>query len=494
MKPPAREDPSPPSPFFWDIRIGMEVHAQLDTRTKLFCRCPNRFGDPPNTLVCPVCLGLPGVLPAPNAKAVELVVKTGLALGCRIAEESRFARKNYFYPDLPKNYQISQYEIPLCEGGAVEIEQDGKKKQIRLRRIHLEEDAGKLVHLPSGEAGVDFNRAGVPLMEIVTEPDLTSVEEAVAYLSELKAVLEYVEASRADMEKGNLRCEPNVSLTPAGSKTLGQKVELKNINSLRAVRSAIAYEVQRQRQVLEGGGEVRQETRRWDEAAQRTVSMRGKEEASDYRYFPDPDLLPLRIAPDRIRAIAQGLPELPASKRRRFQQALGLSPYQAQVLTGQRSLAEFFEETASLTGDAKRAANWIMNEMLKLMHEERMEAGQLKIAPADLADLFSLCDAGTISGKQAKEVFAAMFRGGRRARDVVEAEGIRQISDDGLLDGVVEEVVSENPDVVAKVLAGEERAFGFLMGQVMRKTGGKANPRAARKRLQRKLREREKIG
>lgn len=468
----------------YEAIIGLEVHVELHTRTKAFCGCPNVFGSEPNTNVCPVCLGLPGVLPVVNEHLIEYALRAGLALNCEIASFSKFDRKNYYYPDLPKNYQISQYDLPICRNGYLELEIDGSKKRIGITRVHMEEDAGKLVH-GEGENSdysfVDSNRCGVPLLEIVTEPDIRSPEEAKAFLEKLKAILQYIDISDCKMEEGSLRCDANISVRPAGSNILYPKTEIKNMNSFRAVQRALNAEMMRQIEILESGGKVIQETRAWDENRGITLGMRTKEEASDYRYFPDPDLVPVVISPDLINRIRSELPELPDSRRMRFIEEYGLPPYDAGVLTASRSLADFFEECVRMYNDPKTVSNWVMGDFLRLLNASNMDVADVKLKPADLVEMLKLIDEGMISGKIAKAVFDEMFATGKRAREIVESRGLVQISDEGELLKVVEEVLAANPVVVEDYRNGKEKALGFLVGQVMKRTKGKANPQLVNK-------------
>jgi aspartyl-tRNA(Asn)/glutamyl-tRNA(Gln) amidotransferase subunit B len=478
----------------WETVIGLECHAQLQTRTKLFCGCRVGFGDPPNTNVCPVCLGLPGALPVLNGRAVGLAARMGLAVGCRVNEQSIFARKNYFYPDLPKGYQISQFDRPLAVGGFVDIVVEtggGARKRIGIERIHMEEDAGKLLHegFPDAgsKSGVDFNRSGVPLIEIVSEPELSSPDEAVQYAQALREILQYTGVSDADMEKGNLRCDGNVSVRRTGASELGTKVEIKNLNSFRFLGRALAHEVDRQVALLESGDRVVQETRLYDADADRTVSMRSKEEAHDYRYFPDPDLPRLRLAAVAIAEIRASLPELPATKRARFASELGLPAYDAEVLTGSRELADYFEAAAGASGNPKAASNWVMSEVLRKVKESGDSVGSLRVGGADLGELIRLVDEGTISGKVAKEVFEKMAASGDKARSIVEREGLIQISDPNAVVELVRQVLASSPAQVEQYRSGEEKVLGFLVGQVMKASRGQANPKLAKETLLRLL-------
>ncbi|MBI1736456.1 MAG: Asp-tRNA(Asn)/Glu-tRNA(Gln) amidotransferase subunit GatB [Candidatus Rokubacteria bacterium] len=473
--------------------IGLEVHAQLLTRTKMFCGCAPSFGAAPNTQTCPVCLGMPGVLPVVNRRAVELAIRTALAFGCRINAACRFARKHYYYPDMPKNFQISQYEEPLAEDGSLEIEPpDGPVRTIGIERLHLEEDVGKLVHEGTLETAqsslVDFNRAGVPLMETVSKPDLRSPEEAALYLKAFRAVLVTLGVCDGNMEEGSLRCDANVSIRPRGATELGTKVEIKNLNSFRNVQRALEFEVKRQAEALGRGDRIVQETRLWDADRGYTRSMRSKEYAHDYRYFPEPDLTPLRLDPRWIEELRASLPELPRARRQRFAAQYQLSPYDAGVLTQSRALAEYFEETVAGGASPKIAANWVMSELLRVIPAEDDDAiRRSPISPARLAGLIRLIDDGTISGKIAKDVFDRMFRTGEDARAIVEREGLTQVADASAIASIVEQVVSQNPKAVADWKAGKAAAAKALVGQVMKATGGKANPALANWLVQEKL-------
>ncbi|KMY69124.1 glutamyl-tRNA amidotransferase [Desulfocarbo indianensis] len=462
----------------YETVIGLEVHAQLLTDTKIFCGCSTKFGAPPNTHVCPVCLGMPGVLPVLNKKVVDFTIRAALATGCQVGGRSVWARKNYFYPDLPKNYQISQYELPIAERGHLDIEVEGRVKRIGITRIHMEEDAGKLVHDPAAPLSyVDYNRTGVPLMEIVSEPDMRTPEEAAAYLKALRDILVYLEICDGNMEEGSFRCDANISLRPVGQKELGVKTELKNMNSFRNVGRALEYEMRRQAAALDGGGSIRQETRLWDAQGGKTVSMRGKEEAHDYRYFPDPDLLPLVVDQAWIDKARAALPELPQARRERFAAQYGLTDYDAGVLTAAKPVAEYFEATVAAGGAAKAACNWITSEFMGALNAEGLEIGQAKISPAGLAELIKLVEEGALSGKLAKEVFAEMFASGKNAAAIVEQKGLKQVSDAGELEGVLQKIFQANPNEVAEFKAGKQKLMGFFVGQVMKETKGQANPK-----------------
>jgi aspartyl-tRNA(Asn)/glutamyl-tRNA(Gln) amidotransferase subunit B len=471
--------------------IGLEIHAQLLTRTKIFCGCSASFGDPPNTHVCPVCLGLPGALPVLNRRAVELAVRAALALGCTVHSTSVFARKNYFYPDLPKGYQISQYDCPLGSDGQIALDTEEGPLDIGIVRVHLEEDAGKSLHEGFADSDrtsyVDFNRSGVPLIEIVTRPDLRSAAAAARCFEQLRAILMTIEVNDGNLEEGSLRCDANVSVRPSGTTGLGVKTELKNLNSFRYLARALEHEVTRQAAVLRAGGSVRQETRLWDAAAGRTVPMRSKEEAHDYRYFPEPDLPPLVLVGEWIDEIRRSLPELPEARRRRLIAEYGLPAYDAGVLTASRGLADYFEATARAAGNAKAASNWIMGEVLRRLNASGGDIRAVRVGSEALAALIRLVDAGTISGSAAKTVFERMYEAGLGAAEVVRAEGLAQISDEQALVAIVREVIAANPEPVAQYRGGRIGTFGFLVGQVMRAASGKANPRIVNELLRREL-------
>jgi aspartyl-tRNA(Asn)/glutamyl-tRNA(Gln) amidotransferase subunit B len=471
--------------------IGLEIHAQLQTRTKIFCGCSTAFGAPPNSHVCPVCLGMPGALPVLNRAAVDYAIKAALALGCDIQPLSIFARKNYFYPDLPKGYQISQYERPLALGGGLDISVDGRNKRVALTRIHMEEDAGKSLHegFPDSDRRtyIDYNRSGVPLIEIVTDPDMRSAAEAAEFFECLRDILVWLGVNDGNMEEGSLRCDANVSVRPTGQEQFGTKAEVKNLNSFRYLRNALEYEIDRQIDLLDSGGRVVQETRLWDSAAGRTLSMRSKEEAHDYRYFPEPDLPPLVVEAARIAAVKQTMPELPETRRQRFLSGYGLPPYDAGVLTSSAGLADYFERVAAASGNAKAASNWVMGELLRSMKERNVEIAQVPLQPESLAGLIALVDTGTISNAIAKDVFARMYDSGRSADEIVAAEGLAQNSDEGALLAIVRAVIANNADAAAQYRAGQQKTFGFLVGQVMKGSGGKANPKLANDLLKREL-------
>ncbi len=466
----------------YETVIGLEVHVQLLTNTKIFCSCANRFGDAPNTNVCPVCLGLPGTLPVLNKRVVELAMRASLALNCTVHEHSRFARKNYFYPDLPKGYQISQYELPLATNGWLEIDHDGAKKRIGITRLHLEEDAAKNLHEGFSESAtkayIDYNRCGTPLSEIVSEPDMRAPEEAYAYLTTLRQIMLYTGVSDCNMEEGSLRCDANVSVRLRGAKEFGTKVEVKNLNSFRYLQKALEYEVERHIGVLESAGRIGQETRLWNQNENCTVSMRSKEKAHDYRYFPEPDLLPVHVSSAWREEVRLNLPELPEAKRARFTAAHGLSPYDAGVLTATQSLADYFESVAKAGAAPKTASNWIQTELLRRLNDSGKEIEASPVSPVALAELLKLIESGQITGSIGKKVFATMFESGRSANEIVATEGLAQINDTSALEQAAREVIEKNPENVAKFKSGNEGVFKFFVGQVMRATRGQANPQA----------------
>ncbi|MCP1312603.1 Asp-tRNA(Asn)/Glu-tRNA(Gln) amidotransferase subunit GatB [Paenibacillus tyrfis] len=461
----------------YETVIGLEVHVELHTNSKIFCGCSTAFGAPPNTHTCPICLGHPGVLPVLNKQAVEYAMKASMALNCQIATESKFDRKNYFYPDSPKAYQISQYDKPVGEHGWIEIEVNGETKRIGITRVHLEEDAGKLTHVDGGHASlVDFNRVGTPLIEIVSEPDLRSPEEARAYLEKLKAIMQYCDVSDVKMEEGSLRCDANISLRPYGQQEFGTKAELKNMNSFRGVQRGLEYEEWRQADVLDSGGKVVQETRRWDEAQGKTLTMRSKEQAHDYRYFPDPDLVALHIDDAWKARVRESIPELPDARKKRYVSEYGLPSYDAEVITSSIKVADFFEESLNFTKDAKAVSNWIMGDLLGYLNANNLELQDVKVTGKGLGEMIGLMEKGTISSKIAKTVFKTMLETGKAPQTIVEEQGLVQISDEGAILAVVEQIVAGNPQSVADFKAGKEKAVGFLVGQVMKETKGKANP------------------
>ncbi|MDI6715746.1 MAG: Asp-tRNA(Asn)/Glu-tRNA(Gln) amidotransferase subunit GatB [Actinomycetota bacterium] len=475
--------------------IGLEIHVELATKSKMFCACSTRFGEEPNTQTCPVCLGLPGSLPVANEKAIEYVIKSGLAVGCDISLYSVFHRKNYFYPDMPKNYQISQYDLPLCVNGHIDLDMEGYETRIGITRIHLEEDTGKLIHV--GGAGriagaeyslVDFNRAGVPLMEIVSEPDIRTPEEAKAYAQKLRSILLALGVSDVSMEKGSMRVDANVSIRPKGSTEFGVKTELKNLNSFRSLQRALAYEIERQKKAIEAGEVIVQETRHWDENKGVTSTLRTKEYAHDYRYFPDPDLVPMEFKSDWIEKLRAELPELPDERKQRFMKDYGLPAHDARLLTEDKPMGDFFEETIALyKGDPKFVSNWLLGDISYYLNTENLEIDETAITPRHLADLLRLIDQGVISGKIAKEIFPEIFETGKLPQVIVEEKGMTQISDESEISSIVDLVLQENPGAVKEYREGKERALGFLVGQVMRLTKGRANPQLVNRLLREKL-------
>ena len=476
----------------YEAVVGLEVHVQLATATKIFCGCPNSFGAPPNTNVCPVCLGLPGALPVLNRAAVELAIKGALALNCRIRPQSRFARKNYFYPDLPKGYQISQYDEPFAEHGYVDIVVDGVAKRIRVTRVHMEDDAGKSIHDGFKDSSrysyVDLNRSGTPLIEIVSEPDMRSSDEAYAYLAEVKQALEFIEVSSCDMEKGHLRCDANVSVRPKGATELGTKAEVKNLNSFRFLKLALDYEIERQVAIVESGGRVLQETRLYDADTGETAGMRSKEHAHDYRYFPEPDLVPLRIGEEWLSGVRAALPELPARKRARFLEEYGLSPYDAGVLTASRATSEYFETVARVSGNPKLAANWVMGDLMGRLKAEGKEIADSPVGAPHLGELVKLIAGNQVSGKLAKEIFPKMFSTGEAPAAIMEREGLKQISDSGALEKIIAEAIAANPKQVEQYRGGKTTVINFLVGQAMKATRGQANVALVTELFQRRLR------
>ncbi len=468
--------------------IGLEVHAQLLTNTKIFCGCSTRFGEEPNSNTCPICLGMPGVLPVLNKKVVEYAIKMAIATHCRVNKTSTWARKNYFYPDLPKGYQITQFAHPIAEAGYVDIEIDGTKKRIGITRIHMEEDAGKSIHDDlSPFSYVDLNRAGVPLIEIVSEPDMRNTDEAVHYLRRVHEILVYLEICDGNMEEGSFRCDANISLRPKGEKEFGIRAELKNMNSFHNVQHALEYEIQRQRAILEGGGRVVQETRLWDVPQGVTHSMRGKEEAHDYRYFPEPDLVPVVISDEWKENIKNTIPELPMEKRERFISEYGVPSYDAGVLTADRDLADYYEETVRLCGKPKIASNWVMGDFLAYLNEEKLEVTESPVTPRTLAELIEIIEDGTISGKIAKEVFEDMWKSEKDPREIVEEKGLVQITDTAELEKIVEEVLAASQKQLEQYRSGKEQLFGFFVGQTMKATRGKANPQIVNELIKKKL-------
>ncbi len=478
----------------WESVIGLECHVELDTETKMFCGCRVEFGAAPNTNVCPVCLGHPGSLPVPNREAIRRIVLIGLALDCEIAPRSLFHRKNYFYPDMPKNYQISQYDLPICVGGHLDVEIDGVTRRIGITRVHMEEDTGKTVH--AGGSGrihqadyalLDFNRAGTPLVECVSEPDMRSPAEAAAYLRELRATLEALDVSDVRMEEGSLRCDANISLRSVGAEGLGTKVEIKNMNSIRSLERALAYEIDRQSAALEAGDPIVQETRHWDEDAGVTASMRSKEEAFDYRYFPEPDIPPLESVPSWVDDIRAGLPELPRARRRRYEAELELRPEVARVLVADREGSDLFERTVALGTPAPAAANWITQDLAGTLHRLGVSPAGSKVEPTHLADLIGLLSSDAISGAGAKQALEEVVETGDPVADIVARRGLEQVSDAGELGAIADRVIAENPDAVTQFQGGKEGVIGFLVGQVMRQSGGAANPKVAQELLRERL-------
>ncbi len=475
----------------YEAVIGLEVHVQLLTKSKIFCSCSTRFGDPPNTNTCPVCLGLPGALPVLNREAVTMAMKAALALNCAINPRSRFARKNYFYPDLPKGYQISQYEEPLAQDGSLEIEVNGARKRIGVTRVHLEEDAGKSLHegFPDSDqkSYIDLNRSGVPLIEIVGEPDLRTPEEAYDYLTRLKTLMLYLEVSNCNMEEGSLRCDANVSVRRAGVAQFGTKTEVKNLNSFKFLQKALAYEIERQIDVLENGGEIPQETRLWDSREQRTYGMRTKEFAHDYRYFPEPDLLPLVITAEWKEEVRRSLPELPEARKERFMREYALAEQDAAHLTASKTLANYFEEVVSVSADPKLAANWILSELVYLLKESNRAIAESPVPADNLAELVTLVAKGTISGKMGKDILAEMFTTGRRAREVMAEKGLEQITDPEKIAAVARQIIASNPKQVELYRKGKRATFGWFVGQVMKATNGQAKPQVVQEILKKEL-------
>ena len=467
----------------YEMVMGLEVHAELSTKTKIFCSCPTEFGGEPNTHTCPICMAMPGTLPVLNEKVVEYAVKAGLATNCEISRDSKNDRKNYFYPDLPKSYQISQFDKPLCEHGYIEIEDDeGNPKKIRLTRIHIEEDAGKLNHNEFGGGSlVDLNRAGVPLIEIVSEPDLRSSGEAERYLKKLKSILEYIEVSDCKMQEGSLRADVNVSVRKKGQTEFGTRTEMKNMNSFKAITRAIEYEADRQVEVLEEGGKIDQETLRWDDISGRTFSMRDKEDAQDYRYFPDPDLVAIRLSEEYIENIKNSLPELPESRKARYMEEFKLSEKDSRLLTSSKYLSNIFEEAESICKNAKAVANWLLSDISKILNEKEMEAEEIPFTGEDLAKLVELIDKGTISSAIGKKVVVELFENPKDPEEIIKEKGWIQISDEGAIKEVVAKILENNPQSVADYKAGKDRALGFLVGQAMKETKGKANPQMLNK-------------
>ncbi len=475
----------------WEAVIGLEVHVELKTNTKIFCSCSTEFGGDPNTHVCPICLGLPGTLPVLNKKVLEYAVKAGLALNCKIAPFSKFDRKNYFYPDLPKNYQTSQYDPPIAADGYLEIEANNERKRIGINRLHIEEDAGKLVHqgsiMTTPYSLVDYNRGGMPLIEIVSEPDMRTPEEAKAYLEKLKAIIQYTGVSDCKMEEGSLRCDVNVSVRPQGATEFGTKTEIKNLNSFKAVQRAVEYEIQRQIDVLEDGGRIVQETRAWDEAKGVTVSMRTKEKAVDYRYYPDANLPPIIIEEDWLEEVKADLPELPDARRARYVEQYGLPEYDANILTLSKEVADFFEEVLDYYPHPKTVSNWMMGDFARLLYAHQIEIDKSPVTPKQLAEMLKLIDDGTISGKIGKRVLEEMVISGKDPAVIVKEKGLVQITDTEELSKIIDQVIADNPKSVEDYRNGKTKAIGFLVGQTMKATKGKANPELVNKLLKEKL-------
>ncbi len=475
----------------YETVIGLEIHAELSTNSKLFCNCEVKFGSEANTQTCPICLGMPGVLPVMNERAIEFAIRAALAMNCKIASYSKFDRKNYFYPDLPKGYQISQYDLPLSYDGYVDFEFEGEIKRVRIHRIHLEEDAGKLVHVDvtgnPNRSYVDFNRSCVPLLEIVSEPDLRSPAEAIVYWRAVKEIMEYVDVSDCNMEEGSFRCDANISLRLVGSEAFGTRTELKNKNSFQHVLTALEYEEKRQARMLDEGREVEQVTLLFDLDTGRTSPMRSKEEAHDYRYFPEPDLVPFEVEPEKVERIRSSLPKLPADRRERFVEEYDIPTYNAGFLTTTRQMADFFDQTARLSSDPKASSNWIMGDLSGLLNSEGMEIQDSKVTPAHLSELIKLIKDGTISGKIAKSVLPDVFETGKTPSQIVEEKGLSQISDASAIEVVIDQVITENPGPAQDYRDGKKKAIGFLVGQVMKATKGKANPQMVNQLLQQKL-------
>ncbi len=472
----------------YETVIGLEVHAELKTNTKIYCSCKNEFGGEPNTHTCPVCTGMPGTLPTLNKRVVDFAIKAGLAMNCSITQYGKQDRKNYFYPDLPKAYQISQFDLPLCQNGYIDILVNGETKRIGITRIHIEEDAGKLVHDDYRNTSMaDYNRCGVPLIEIVSEPDLRSPEEARVYLETLKSILEYTEVSDCKMQEGSLRCDVNVSLRPVGQKEFGTRCEMKNVNSFRAAVRAMEFEEKRQAEVLDAGGIIVQETRRWDDLKGESIVMRTKEDAQDYRYFPEPDLVPIIVSDEWIEEIRATIPELPEQRRSRYLEEYGLPEYDAFILTSSKKMADYFDETVRLGAKPKTASNWLMGDISKLINDREMETGDVPFAPSDLKALIDLIENGAISNSAAKKVLTEMFNQPEAPEKIVERLGLSQVSDEGALKQMIQEVLEQNPQSIVDYKAGRDRALGFLMGQIMKLSKGKANPQIISKMLKEAL-------
>lgn len=472
----------------YEIVLGLEVHAELATKSKIYCGCTTKFGGEVNTHCCPICTGMPGVLPVLNRNVVEYAVKAGLATNCSIAEFSKQDRKNYFYPDLPKAYQTSQYDLPLCKGGFLEIEAEGEKKKIGITRIHIEEDAGKLIHDQWDNGSlVDYNRCGVPLIEIVSEPDMRTAEQAKAYVEQLKSILEYLEVSDCKMQEGSLRADVNLSVRPLGQKEFGTRTEMKNLNSFRSIVRAIESEAKRQIKEIESGGVIVQETRRWDDSKGISYSMRSKEEAHDYRYFPEPDLVPIVVDSEWLNKIKASIPELPEVRKSRYISRYGIPEYDASIITGSKSLADLFEKAADTCGNSKAVSNWIMGDLMRVLREKGMEASDIPFSAEDLAELVNLIDKGTISGTIAKKIFEKMFEQKKTPMEIVKEQGLEVVSDEGELTDIVRKILGANLQSVSDYKSGKEKAFGFLVGQAMKETKGKANPQIINKLLKDEL-------
>ncbi|MDP4178181.1 MAG: Asp-tRNA(Asn)/Glu-tRNA(Gln) amidotransferase subunit GatB [Bacillota bacterium] len=476
----------------YETVIGLEIHAELNTKSKIFCSCSTKFGSKPNANTCPICLGIPGTLPVLNEEVVRLAVKAGTALNCKINKLNKMDRKNYFYPDLPKAYQTSQYDLPMCSGGYVEFEYEGDKKKVRLNRIHIEEDAGKLVHLEEEEVSlIDYNRVGVPLAEIVTEPDMRSPQEAVQFLRTLKAILEYSDISDCKMEQGSLRCDANISIRKVGSDVLNTKVEIKNINSFKELQKALEKEEKRQRELYSFGEEykIKQETRRWDSGKGKTVPMRSKEDAHDYRYFPEPDLAPIIVYDEQIEEVKNSLPEMPDKKEIRFINEYGISQNEAEIIVDDKALAIYFEETLGFGASPKATANWILGDILRLLKDKELDTSEIPVKPEDLFKLMKMIDEGKISNTVGKEVFEEMFKTDRNADAIVAEKGLTQISSTDELEKIIEDIFEKNPQSISDYAAGKTQSAGFLMGQVMKATKSKANPKVAKELIEKKLKE-----
>lgn len=474
----------------YETIIGLEIHAELNTKTKIFCNCSTKFGSEPNSNTCPVCLGLPGTLPVLNKEVIKLAIKAGKVLNCKINKLNKMDRKNYFYPDLTKSYQISQFDLPICSGGYLEFELDGVKKKVRLNRIHIEEDPAKLTHLEDEPFSlIDYNRAGMPLAEIVTEPDIHSPAEAVAFLKTLKSLLEYAEVSDCRMDQGSMRCDANISLRPVGQEEFNTKVEIKNINSFKEVQKALEKEQKRQQELYTfgEGDKIKQETRRWDSGKGRTIPMRSKEDADDYRYFPDPDLVPIVISDNQIESIEKTIPELAPEKKIRFMEQFKLTEKEVDILVSDKALSHFYEDVVALGADAKTAANWILAEVLRILKENEMESTDMTLKPEMLCKLIKLIGEGKISNTAGKEVFNEMFDSGKDPEEIVKEKGLSQISSSDVLEKIVDEVLSANPKSVEDYKSGKQQAAGFLMGQVMKASKGQANPKMAKELIETKL-------